>query len=94
LGNGESKVFMQKLDESSINKALSKASKVAEFSDYTTTPTDDKSDSSVIMMLHSNWRTVFMIYLKVGGLPGDKDEREGLRRWVGHYTMVGDELFR
>jgi hypothetical protein len=52
---------MQKLDESSINKALSKASKVAEFSDYTTTPTDDKSDSSVIMMLHSNWRTVFMI---------------------------------
>jgi hypothetical protein len=27
------------------------------------------------------------------GKSGDKDERERLRCWVGHYTLINDELF-
>jgi hypothetical protein len=46
------------------------------------------------MMVHSNYRTSFMIYLKIGGLLENKDERERLRRLGAHYALVGDELFR
>jgi hypothetical protein len=72
---------------------LYKASKATEFIDYTITPADDMPDSSNVMMVHSDWCTLFMIYLKTGGLPEDKDERERLRRRVGHYSLVGEELF-
>jgi hypothetical protein len=37
-------------------------------------------------MVHSNWCILFMIYLKTGGLPEDKDKRERLRREVVHYS--------
>jgi hypothetical protein len=35
-----------------------------------------------------------MIYLRIGGLPEDKDECERLHRQAGHYTLQNDELFR
>jgi hypothetical protein len=35
------------------------------------------------MEIHSDWRTPFMIYLKIGGLLEDKIDRERLRRWAG-----------
>jgi hypothetical protein len=43
---------------------------------------------------HSYWRTLFMMYLRTEGMPDDKDEHERLRRRVGHYILVNDELFR
>jgi hypothetical protein len=46
------------------------------------------------MDIHSDWHTLFMIYLQTGGLPEDKDERERQRHQAGHYTLVNDELFR
>jgi hypothetical protein len=35
-----------------------------------------------------------MVYLRTGGLPEDKDEREQLRHRAGHYTMLNNELFQ
>jgi hypothetical protein len=67
---------------------------VAESSQEATSPTGSISESPKIMEVHSDWRTPFMIYLRTGGLPGDKDKHEGLHRWAGHYTLVNDELFR
>jgi hypothetical protein len=87
-------VFMQELHEPSINKAISKSNKTVESIDGTAAPADDKSNSSDIMMVDSDWRTPFMIYLKTGGFPEDKDERERLRQWAVHYTLVGEKLFR
>jgi hypothetical protein len=34
-----------------------------------------------------------MTYLRTGGLPEDKVERERLRHRAGQYTMLNDELF-
>jgi hypothetical protein len=42
------------------------------------------------MTIHLDWHTPFMIYLRTGGLPEDKDEQKILRRWAGHYTLVGE----
>jgi hypothetical protein len=69
-------VFMQELLEPSITKALAKASKVAESSLETRPPIESISDSPEVMEIHSNTLTQFMIYLRIGGLPKDKDERE------------------
>jgi hypothetical protein len=69
-------VFMQELHEPSITKALAKASKVVESSQETMPPIESTSESPEIMKIHSNWRTPFMIYLRMGGLPEDKYERE------------------
>jgi hypothetical protein len=33
-----------------------------------------------------------MIYLKIGGLTEDKEERERLGCWAVHYTLVEEEL--
>jgi hypothetical protein len=74
--------------------ALSKASKVTESIEDATHPTDDKPESSDIMTVHSDWGTLFMTYLKTGGLPEHKDKWERLRRHAGHYTLVDEELFR
>jgi hypothetical protein len=71
---------MQELYEPSISRALSKASKAVESIEDATQPTDDKHVSSDVMTVYSDWRTSFMIYLKIGRLPEDKDEREILRR--------------
>jgi hypothetical protein len=51
-------------------------------------------ESPEVTEIYSNWRTPFMINLKIGGLPEDKDKHERLRHRVGHYTLVNDELFR
>jgi hypothetical protein len=85
---------MQELHEPSISRALSKASKPSESSLETTPLVEYKSESPYVMTVHSDWHTQFMIYLKIGGLPNDKDEYEQLRRWARHYTLVNDELFR
>jgi hypothetical protein len=46
------------------------------------------------MEIHSDWRTPFMIYLRIGVLPEDKVECEQLHQWAGQYTLVNDELYR
>jgi hypothetical protein len=45
---------MQELNEPSISKELSKANKVAELVDDTTTLADDKSDTSNVNMVDFN----------------------------------------
>jgi hypothetical protein len=59
----------------------------------TMTSTDDKPDSSDVMLVDSNWCTPFMIYLKIGGFPEDKVKRERLRRRAANYTIVREEVF-
>jgi hypothetical protein len=56
-------------------------------------PTESTSKSPEILEVHSDWRIPLMTYLGSGGWPGDKDERKRLRCWVGHYTLINDELF-
>jgi hypothetical protein len=46
------------------------------------------------MEIHSDWHTLFMVYLRTKGLPEDKVRCERLRRQVGQYTLVNDELYR
>jgi hypothetical protein len=85
-------VFLQELHELSIAKALAKASKVAKSSQEILSPAESISESPEVMDIHSDWRASFMIYLRIGGLPEDKDER--LHHRAGHYSLVHDELFR
>jgi hypothetical protein len=86
-------VFMQELHEPSISKALDKSSNAAEPIDDIATPADNMTDSSKVMIVDSNWCTLFMIYLKIGGLPNNKVERDRLKWRAVHYTLVGEELF-
>jgi hypothetical protein len=46
------------------------------------------------MEIHSDWHTSFMIYLRTGGLPEDKDECERLHHRARQYTLVNNEFFR
>jgi hypothetical protein len=78
----------------SMNQALAKASKAAESSQEIPPPTESISESPEVMELHLDWCTPFMIFLRTGGLPEDKDEHEWLHHQTGHYTLVNDELFR
>jgi hypothetical protein len=55
-------------------------------------PVEKKIEVPGVMKINSDWRTPYMIYLWTGGLPDDEDECERLRRRVGHYTLVHDEL--
>jgi ribonuclease HI len=87
-------VFMHELHELSITKVLAKASKAVESSQETSLSIEIISESSEVMEIHSDWHTPFMIYLRIGGLPEHKDERERLHRRAGHYTLVNDELFQ
>jgi hypothetical protein len=45
------------------------------------------------MEIHSDWQTLFMIYLRTGGLPEDKVDHERLHDRAGQHTLVNDELF-
>jgi hypothetical protein len=45
------------------------------------------------MEIHSDWCTLFIVYLRTGSLLEDKVDREQLHHRVGHYTLVNDELF-
>jgi hypothetical protein len=65
---------LQELHELSIAKALAKASKVAKSSQEILSPAESISESPEVMDIHSDWRASFMIYLRIGGLPEDKDE--------------------
>jgi hypothetical protein len=69
-------VFMKEFHEPSINKALSKANKAVESSQETTPPAKGSFESPDVMADHSNWRTTFMIYLRTGGFPDNKDKSE------------------
>jgi hypothetical protein len=71
-------VFLQELHEPSISKALTKANKVVESSPETPPPPDSIIESLEVMEIHSDWRTLFMIYLRIGGLLEDKVECERL----------------
>jgi hypothetical protein len=68
--------FLLKLYEPSISKALAKTSKAVESSQGTLPQTDSISESLEVMKIHSDWCTTFMIYLRTGGLPEDKNEHE------------------
>jgi ribonuclease HI len=59
-------VFLQELLEPSISKALAKATKVAESSQETLPPKESITESPEVMEIHSNWRTLSMIYLRTG----------------------------
>jgi hypothetical protein len=85
---------MQELHEPSISRALSKSSKAIGSSQETTPLVENKPESLDTMMVHSDWCTTFMIYLRIGGLPDDKDEYEQLWWQARHYTLVNNELFR
>jgi hypothetical protein len=85
---------MQELHEPSITEALTKANKAGESSTETTPLDESISESPEVMEVHLDWRTPFMIYLRTGGLPEDKDEHERLHHQAGHYTLVNDDLFR
>jgi hypothetical protein len=57
---------MQKLHEPSITKELAKANKAAESSQETSPSIESLSKSPVVMEIHSDWSTPFMIYLRTG----------------------------
>jgi hypothetical protein len=89
-------VFLQELHEPSISKALAKATNAAKSSQETPQRSENITESPEVMKIHSDWRTSFMIYLRIegGGLPEDKVECEQLRHEARQYTPVNDELFR
>jgi hypothetical protein len=52
------------------------ATKAAESSQETPSPSENITESPEVMKIHLDWRTPVMIYLRTGGLPEDKVERE------------------
>jgi hypothetical protein len=73
---------------------LVEAIKMAELSKETPPPTESISESPEVTEIHSDWRTPFMVYLRIGGLPEDKDKHERMCHRARHYTLVNDELFQ
>jgi hypothetical protein len=69
-------VFLQELYEPSISKALAKVTKVVESSLETPPLSESITESPEVMEIHSYWRTLFMIYFRIKGLPEDKVDRE------------------
>jgi ribonuclease HI len=63
-------VFLQELHEPA------KATKAVETSQETPVPSENIAESPEVKEIHSDWRTPFMIYLRIGGLPEDKIEHE------------------
>jgi hypothetical protein len=74
-------VFLQELQEPSIS--LAKAIKAVESSQETVPPKESITESPEVMEIHSDWRTPFMIYIRIGYLPEDKIERERLHHRAG-----------
>jgi ribonuclease HI len=87
-------VILWELHEPTISKALAKANKAAESSQESSPPPDSITKSPEVMEIDSDWRTPFMVYLRIGGLAEDKVKCERLRRQAGQYTLVNDELYR
>jgi hypothetical protein len=69
-------VFMQERHEPGITNEFAKASKAAESSQEISPLTKSISKSPKVMEINLDWCTPFMIYLGIGGLPEDKDERD------------------
>jgi hypothetical protein len=69
-------VFVQELHETSISKALAKATKAAESSQETPPPCESKIETPEVMEIHFDWRTPFTIYLRTGGLPEERADHE------------------
>jgi hypothetical protein len=65
-------VFLQELHEPSISKALAKATKAAKSSQETPPPCETITEPPEVMEIHFDWCTLFMIYLRTGGLLEDK----------------------
>jgi hypothetical protein len=70
------RVFLWELHEPSIANGLDKINKGAESSQEAPPPSESIIESPEVMEIHSNWRTPFMVYLRIGGLPKDKVECE------------------
>jgi hypothetical protein len=87
-------VFLQELHEPRISRAIAKASKAAESSQEVPPPNESISESHEVMEIHSDWHTLFMMYLRIGGLPEDKVEHEQLHHQARQYTLFNGELFR
>jgi hypothetical protein len=87
-------VFLLELHEPSISKALAKAIRTTKSSKETLPPTESIFESPEVLEIHSDRHTPFMVYLRTGGLPEDKDEHERLHHRAGHYTLVNNELFQ
>jgi hypothetical protein len=68
--------FLQELHEPIISKALAKATKAAESSQETLPPKNRIIESPEVMEIYSNWHTPFIIYLRTGGFPENKIDRE------------------
>jgi hypothetical protein len=66
------RVFLQELYEPSISKAIAKATKAVESSQETLLQSESITESHDVMEIHFDWRTPFMIYFRIGGLPEDK----------------------
>jgi hypothetical protein len=60
-------VFLQELHEPSISKALAKAANAAKSSQETPQRNENITESPEVMKIHSDWRTSFMIYLRIEG---------------------------
>jgi hypothetical protein len=69
-------VFLQELHEPSNSKALAKTSKAAESSQETRPPIESIFESPEVMESDSEWHTSFMIRLRIGGLPEDKNKHK------------------
>jgi ribonuclease HI len=80
LAKFDSEVFLQELHQPTIWKALVRANNVAESSQETPPPIDKITESPEVMEIHSDWYTLFMVYLRIEGLPEDKIECKRLRR--------------
>jgi hypothetical protein len=59
-------VFMQELHEPSITMALAEANKAVESSQETTPFAESIFELPEVMEVHSDWCTLFMIYLRIG----------------------------
>jgi hypothetical protein len=67
-------VFLQELQKPSNSKALTKTSKAAESSQETPPPIESIYESPDVMESDSEWHTPFMIHLRTGGLPEEKNK--------------------
>jgi len=55
---------------------------------------NESTNDSNIMVVDSDWRTPFRVYLETGGLPEDKVEKDRLKRRVPSYVLIGNDLCR
>jgi hypothetical protein len=69
-------VFLQELHDLTISKAFGKVNKATESSQKITPPPDSITESPEVMEIHSDWCTLFMVYLRIGGLARRQDQMQ------------------